>query len=66
MYKSFVLINCKPSKESEILAQLHESELPDLIPDVTPEQKKPLEKSDSGPSKRLCVLVQYSNNSNNF
>ena len=97
MYKTFVLINCKLGKESEILEQLrkvenvvdtqgtygvydivaridsdsqsqfahiisdqirkisninstitlipteeHKSELPDLIPDVIPEQKKPL------------------------
>jgi len=104
MYKSFVLINCEPSKESEVLAQLHKmknvvdtqetfgvydivarvesdsqsqlaniisdqirkisninstltliptdehgSELADLIPDVIPEQKKPLE--DPNPEK---------------
>ena len=98
MFKTFVLINCEPGKEPEILKQLrkmenvvdtqgtygvydivariesdsesqlahvisdqirkisninstltlfptdeHESGLPDLIPDVIPEQKKPLE-----------------------
>jgi DNA-binding Lrp family transcriptional regulator len=98
MYKTFVLINCEPGKESKVLEQLHkvknvvdtqetfgvydivariesdsqsqlaniisdqirkisninstltltptdehESGLPDLIPDVIPEQKKPLE-----------------------
>jgi len=98
MYKTFVLINCEPGREPEVLEQLrkvenvvdtqetfgvydivariesdsqsqlaniisdqirkisninttltlipteeHKSELPDLIPDVIPEQKKPLE-----------------------
>ena len=102
MFKTFVLINCEPGKEPEILEQLrkmenvvdtqgtygvydivariesdsesqlahvisdqirkisninstltlfpideHESVLPDLIPDVIPEQKKPLEEPPS-------------------
>ncbi len=102
MFKTFVLINCEPGKETEVLEQLHkmenvvdtqetygvydivariesdsqsqlahiisdqirkisninttltlipidehESELPDLIPDVIPEQKKPLEEPPS-------------------
>jgi len=100
MYKTFVLINCEPGREPEVLEQLrkvenvvdtqetfgvydivariesdnqyqlaniisdqirkisninttltlistekHKSELPDLIPNVIPEQKKPLEKT---------------------
>jgi len=104
MYKTFVLINCEPGKEPEVLEQLHKMEnvvdtqetfgvydivariesdsqsqlaniisdqirkisninstltlipteeygsgLPDLIPDVIPEQKKPLE--DPNPEK---------------
>jgi len=102
MFKTFVLINCEPGKESEVLEQLHKMENvadtqetygvydivariesdsqsqlahiisdqirkinninstltlfptdehegghPDLIPDVIPEQKKPLEKPPS-------------------
>jgi len=75
MFKTFVLINCEPGKEPEVLQQLHKlahiisdqirkisninttltlipteehkSGLADLIPDIIPEQKKPLEEPPS-------------------